>query len=567
MKKLLLKSMLLVSHAEKKALEIKFDPDVTLIQGANDTGKSSVIKTLFWTFGAEPPKIHRNWKAADIASLVEFKIDEDKYFIYRHRRSFSLFSGGGHLLGSYESVTNELGPALAKLFGFNLKITNREGVQETPPPAYMLLPFYIDQDKGWSGTWCSFNRLGQYANWKQTLTSYFLGLRPDQWYALNAKIKLLDEEKNEPLRQLKSIESIEFKTIQELSSVDFNIDLSEFKKDVDKLVLKCNELEKNQAQYKQKIAEARTEEVRLKAQIEIVIHTREELDSDYAYAQSSLGSSVDCPTCGAEYENSFSERFAIAQDAETCTDLLSSLREDLAQVKKHIASIEDELKKDFLRQSEIEEILSRKRGKLKVKDLIDIEGKKSLLEHLKTEAKEIKAYLGELERHQAEVKESADKFDDPERRKAIVETYGERFEGNARKLQVTGLSEHVFKNVNASIDESGSDLPRAVLAYYFAVVSLIVEGKDGVNFPLVIDAPNQQEQDKGNLYNILDFIVKNRPKNSQLVVGLVDDANVYFPGKRILLNKKYAALESGEYLELSKKIRHFEVAHMSGASE
>ncbi|TDV98477.1 hypothetical protein BDK62_103107 [Halomonas alkaliantarctica] len=567
MKKLLLKSMLLVSHVEKKALKLKFDPDITLIQGDNDTGKSSVIKTLLSTFGAEPPKIHRNWKAADIGSLVHFKLDEESYSIYRYRGAFSLFSEEGQLIGSYESVTNELAPALAKLFGFNLKITNRQGLQETPPPAYMLLPFYLDQDKGWSGTWCSFNKLGQYANWKQTLTSYFLGLRPDEWYALNARIKILEQEKQEPLRQLKSIESIELKTIKELSSVDFNIDLDEFKKDIERLVSKCNELQKKQAQYKHRISETRTEEIRLEAQIEIVAHTRDELNADYSYVQSNLEKLVDCPTCGAEYENSFTERFAIAQDAETCTDLLASLREDLTRTKKETISIRAELENASFTKRSIDKILAQKRGKLKIKDVIDIEGKKSLMNHLKKEAEDIKIHLGEVELSQAVLKESADKFDDADRRKEIVREYGERFEKNARKLHVTGLSDQVFKNVNASIDESGSDLPRGVLAYFFSVASLVIEGSGNLNFPLVIDAPNQQEQDQGNLSNILNFIVSNKPNKSQLILGLVDDANIEFPGSRIQFKTKHEVLDSTKYATYAKEIRHYELAHMSGNSE
>lgn len=567
MKKLLLESMLLVSHVEKKALKLKFDPDITLIQGDNDTGKSSVIKTLFSTFGAEPPKIHRNWKAADIASLVHFKLDQESYAIYRYRGAFSLFFADGQLIGSYESVTHELAPALAKLFGFNLKITNRQGVQETPPPAYMLLPFYLDQDKGWSGTWCSFNNLGQYARWKQTLTSYFLGLRPDQWYALNAKIKILEQEKQEPLRQLNSIEAIELKTINELSTVDFNINISEFKRDIENLVSHCNNLRKAQAKYKQQIMENRTEEIRLNAQIEIVTHTRDELNADYAFVQSNLENSVDCPTCGAEYENSFAERFSIAQDTETCTDLLASLREDLVRVRKEIALIQTELQEASSKQRKIDQVLAKKRGKLKIKDVVEIEGKKSLLKHLNNEANEIKIRLGEFEQEQNGLRESADKFDDPERRKSIIKDYGDRFERNARKLHVTGLSEHVFKNVNASIDESGSDLPRAVLAYYFAVSSLVVEGDGNLNFPLVIDAPNQQEQDHGNLSNILKFIVENRPNRSQLILGLVDDADVKFPGKRVEFKTKYAVLDASNYPELSKEIRQYEMSHLSGNQE
>ena len=60
MKSLQLENMLLVSHREKKARKIDFDPEVTVIKGENDTGKSSVIKSIQTAFGASPHNVHKN---------------------------------------------------------------------------------------------------------------------------------------------------------------------------------------------------------------------------------------------------------------------------------------------------------------------------------------------------------------------------------------------------------------------------------------------------------------------------------------------------------------------------
>lgn len=46
MKNLSFQSLLLLSTTEKAARKVKFDPKVTLILGENDTGKSSLIKTI-----------------------------------------------------------------------------------------------------------------------------------------------------------------------------------------------------------------------------------------------------------------------------------------------------------------------------------------------------------------------------------------------------------------------------------------------------------------------------------------------------------------------------------------
>ncbi|MEM8994470.1 MAG: hypothetical protein AAGF23_06730, partial [Acidobacteriota bacterium] len=75
----------------------------------------------------------------------------------------------------------------------------------------------------------------------------------------------------------------------------------------------------------------------MEAQKEIVTGALAEISEDYIFATSELDEdSVDCPTCGATYENSFAERFQIARDEDRCLDLLSTLREDLRRVNEKI---------------------------------------------------------------------------------------------------------------------------------------------------------------------------------------------------------------------------------------
>jgi hypothetical protein len=137
--------MILVSNSERRARRVKFHPKATVIKGPNDTGKSSLVKSIFLTFGATPPNVHPRWKAAKVSTLVRFEVDQTRYAIYRHGNSYSIFSGDGALLGTYASVTNELGPVLGDIFKFRLTLLDRNGVARVPPPAYLLLPFYIDR--------------------------------------------------------------------------------------------------------------------------------------------------------------------------------------------------------------------------------------------------------------------------------------------------------------------------------------------------------------------------------------------------------------------------------------
>ncbi|WP_457094139.1 AAA family ATPase, partial [Microvirga sp. P5_D2] len=58
MKRLLFERLELLSLSERKARTVEFHPRLTVITGENGVGKSSVIKSLYWTLGAAPAVMH-----------------------------------------------------------------------------------------------------------------------------------------------------------------------------------------------------------------------------------------------------------------------------------------------------------------------------------------------------------------------------------------------------------------------------------------------------------------------------------------------------------------------------
>ena len=114
-----------------------------------------------------------------------------------------------------------------------------------------------------------------------------------------------------------------------------------------------------------------------------------------------------------------------------------------------------------------------------------------------------------------------------ERRKEVLETYAGLLTGFARKLSVT-FQDDFLKSLMLKIQETGSDRPRAILAYVYAILHLIWQAEDAVRCPIVLDSPKQQDQDDINHLNLLHFIRDERPSGSQLILLLVDDADVEF---------------------------------------
>ncbi len=563
MKNLHLKSMLMVSHKEKKARKVNFDDNITVIQGTNDTGKSSVIKSIPWVFGAEPHKLHHKWINANIAVLLKFTLDHDEYALYRHKDSFTLFDGKDNEIGTYRSVTNELGPVLAKLFNFKLKLVNRGGKSVIPPPAFLMLPFYIDQDKGWTDTWSSFKNLGQFSRWQKRVIGYHFGLRPDNWYELEAEKGQLKTEQEEPNRQLSSINAIKTRTEKDFVRNDFDIDIEDFKKEINQLLEKCDELKIDEQSYRNHMTIHRTDKIKLEAQIEIVVRTHDELSDDYKYAAEITDELVGCPTCGAEYENSFLERFEIAQDTQTCNDLLSSLRNDSRKLNETISILEKSLDNNQVKQKEIRALLSSRQGKIKLKDLIKNEGKKSLVKLIKAESTQYLQVIEGIDKKIEDIDNKMAKYESAERKKIIISDYAEDFRKYTSALGVYSLSDSVYKNIAANVVESGSDMPRAILAYFFSAIKAIKKNGNATLFPIIIDSPNQQEQDKDNLEKILNFIYKNKDPKQQAIVALVEDADVAFNGKKISFDKKYSVLNEEDYEKLAKEIELYEKVNLS----
>ena len=136
MRRLIVSEILILSDLEKRARRESFDPVRTIVYGGNDTGKSSLIKSIYQAFGAEPAKVNPRWKAAEVKTVVKFSIDNVKYQLLRDSSYFAIFEGEGTFLHSFTRVSTELAPYLARIFDFGLILASREEEPQIPPPAY-----------------------------------------------------------------------------------------------------------------------------------------------------------------------------------------------------------------------------------------------------------------------------------------------------------------------------------------------------------------------------------------------------------------------------------------------
>ncbi len=558
MKRFYISEICLISKEEKKAKRVSFHPKITIIQGRNSTGKSCLVKSIYRTFGADT-KIHPLWERSHIISLIKFNVDGKNFSILRRENNiFAVFNQDKEVIGVFNGVRQGFAAFLADLLDFKIKLdSSKDNQPKTPPPAYLFLPYYIDQDLSWKEPWKSFlNLRNEFTNWYVPLAEYHTGIKPNEYYEIKAENDKLKREKKGYDNQVYSISNL-IKNIDEklTNSSNINIDMEQFKEEVKELIKECEKLSKQQELYKNKLQSSYNRKIRIKEQIKIVVHTIKEINLDYRFALSAHDE-VECPTCGAMYENSFLERFAIAQDEQECNQLFNSLNDELLGIENDIEAEDKNLKKIQTQITLIENILAKKQGEIKLKDVIEAQSRKEVKQVLVIQKKEINNKVLELAQKMYDYTERLKKYNDSERRSEIKYYYQNRMKLYLDKLDVTSVSEDSYKRLIPDIRELGSTLPRAILAYHFSVLQTINKYGSSAFCPIVIDNPNQQ-QDSLNLNNILGFIKDNIPNKSQLILCLEEMPQIPFDGEIVELSNYRQLLQEDEYDDIEKEVKSY----------
>ncbi|MEK6480911.1 hypothetical protein WJR50_25440 [Catalinimonas sp. 4WD22] len=513
------------------------------------------MKSIYWTLGAEP-LFNQKFKNANVSALLKFAIDGVEYSMLRDEKLFGLYNQNGELIKRFTSVTKELAPYFGKMFSFQPLFQNQKSKFIIPPPAYLFLPYYVDQDYSWSKSWYSFKNLQQIKDYRTQSIFFHSGIRPNEYYntkqEIQEYIQIIEETDREQKLTSKILEDVRKK----LSQTNFNIDIDAFKEEITDLLTESKSLMAKEEVLKNKLHDLYHLKASLDAQINIVLQAITESNKDLKFATNELPDIIGCPTCGAQYENSFAERFEIAQDEKRSKDLLLELKKDAQNIDQQIEKENESLSSVSSEVSRINEILEEKKGDLRLRDIIDNSGKnqvKAIFTERHSALNEI-LISNALEKDKLEKKLKA--IESKDRKSSIVSFYKSRMSSFLRKLDVHSLNEDEYKAITTKIEnkETGSSRPRALIAYYFTFFHLMKKYSTSTYCPLVIDSPNQQDQDIEHIDKIMGFINNNQPEGSQMVLGLAETFGEDFDCKVIELREKYSLLQKSEYEEVADEL-------------
>jgi len=255
MKSIYFKSAHILSLRDKKGFFFEFSPDINIITGENDTGKSSFIKSLYHTLGADV-RLDKKWKNDNFVSKVVISINKRDYAFVRHEKRISIFDiteGQEHLLVTSNS-RSEIALTVRNIFDFNLELVLKETlVQGQAQPASLYLPFYIDQDNGWGTVLDSFSSLKMYKDWQKNILNFHTGVKPKEYYKLQGELNLIDINLKEIRATLKVLEVAKKRFEASFGRVLFDVDIEYYEELLERFLSKCQRLHQEETEYRIKL--------------------------------------------------------------------------------------------------------------------------------------------------------------------------------------------------------------------------------------------------------------------------------------------------------------------------
>jgi hypothetical protein len=541
---------------EKRARRITFDKTRTVILGSNETGKSSLVKSIYHALGAEPAKQHQRWTNAEVKTLLKFSVDEQYFMLIRDGSLFSLFTGAGRFLDSFTSVTKGLGPALSQICDFKLILSSRDESAQTPPPAFLFLPYYIDQDASWQNAWSGFSRLQQFAAWKPSVAEYHTGIRDNYFYELQAHALDLAKDVSAAEQKIAGLLNVLKALDQDTRATLFDLNPSSFEEKLGRLLKESDFLLARENEIKGELSQLNSQRALHKIRLDIATRALGEISGDFKFLSELSTEEIGCPTCGTEYNNDFAVRFAIATDEDRVATFISQIRGEIARLDTRISDVYAKFRLSHNQALTIQQILAEEQNEVSLEMIIESEGRKSASGLLRTQLNS-----AEDDRNTVVTKhsEAVDRLKDHRIKLAnteetILAEYRDLLRRNLAELEVNPLSADAYDAIAPQIRETGSTLPRALLAYYFTILELASKRSPSTVCPIVIDSPNQQAQDDHSLGIMLKFIAERQPPSTQLILSVEKTMDIDLGGKLIELEDKYHLLSQSEYESVKAEI-------------
>ncbi|WP_302944123.1 hypothetical protein [uncultured Veillonella sp.] len=556
MKEMYFDNILIADIVEKTAHFHKFEKGFNVVTSQdNHVGKSSLLKSLYFAMGAEVD-FDNVWNKNTKLYVVEFYIDEIKFSMARWKKVFAFFRET-ELILTTKSVSRELARKFEKIFSFAVYMANKKTNKiELAPPAFTFMPYYIDQDKGWSGLYESFSNIDQYKKSDRIKSLYYhLGIYTRSTVELMAKRDTLKDK----IEQLKEEEEKSRITIESLYAEIQNLLPAD----------SIEELEKNLIIPKERISllVSRIGETRNKIQsLETALYQHEhQLEVIQEYRKIKNGVSVRedrdkihiCPKCGYSFDE---EIYSIVRSNynlqnedymyKQIEQIISSIASELKKYKENYVNLMDELKQQeqaYDEKQDSYEVYLRQRG---------------LQDSVRHFTEQLGENVYEQEEHGKEIKKINKEIRKLPNKKEVEENYIENVRLNIIKLDAWNSAYEGNIKLLKPIKAQGTLENKIILAQMIGLFQTMQYFRTNtILFPLVVDSPRAKEASHTSSKDILKLIFEmdNLP---QVILATMDYSDFENEMKRrakvTVLFEKRKLLNGDTYREYQSEIEELQ---------
>ncbi|MCC3344556.1 hypothetical protein [Psychrobacter sanguinis] len=563
MEKLRFIQLLILSKQTELSNLFTLSPTKNLITADdNGQGKSTLVKSLLWALGCDCV-FGVDWKSFGISCLVEFTINDKLHKIYRDEHG--LYYRNNETKKKFSKITGDYSEFFAKLVGFDLLLVNQQGKLEIPPPAFYFLPFYINQTDGWIDTWNGFERLGQFKSFKTNVVKFHTGYINKIYFDLEKQIKeqnQLKEHSNEKIDKLDktvaTIEELIAPTTVSGFGLNFESIQTELQGDLDELL-------GNEAEWARDLNLLQSDKYFLTQQLKAVERAIKDTEADYIFATENLEAEIKCPTCGVLHDNSLIERSAILLDKNELVDEKKYLSQLLSETTKKIHDLNGELK---VIRNKISFINEKYTLSDNMPFNLDDYVKNIAPSILKININDAKTKQYELisiyENEAKTLRKEQNQLLLQKNKKKLNEEFVNIFHKIKIKLNLRDINTEMIKAPTdysklKKVNGGDAEKTRIILAYRLTILELIKMRQTEVISPLIIDTPNQQDQNADNYQVIIDYLNNHLNDDTQIILCAMSNSIVdeYSKNAHIIKLNSKKILNNDCYLEHKKIVDDF----------
>lgn len=505
------------SESHGVCFHCEFSSGANIISGRNTSGKSSLILSLLYTFGINDIKeslgeilSYQPTFRVDFSKTAEGK--EDKYSIIRTQRSIYIKEPTGkvvpfHGINADNSAEHiALKEYVRGLVGFTLQL-EQKGELKPAPLESMFLPYYISQSVGWVYLRESFSNLQYYKGFKDDYLDYYLGVsnsfdRVEHRQLIKRRDNLSADINN--LRRYSKKAEFQF---AKLVDEAFGAQAEEY---INSYIKISNSLEEERRKY-----------INLCNKLSLLQNHHKILKRTKSNIKKQNYNDVDrCPACTQVLTYSLEGLYSHYQKYNDTVELESHITEQLTDKKseihtssKKITSITNEISKNY------GALTSKAVDGVTFDQWISNKANAALYRKMQVD---IETFENELERIKSSLDSMTTEKETLTKRTNKETEFKRIFVKYMSLLELKPLTDSRYLDLYkiSSFPRQGVELHKTVMAYHFALNSLIANSKSAHRLPFLLDAILKEDIDETNLNIILSFIGNNLPADTQAFISI-----------------------------------------------